>query len=75
MAHQHSHKQAHDHAHGEGDCGGHSHTHPIMSRLDAAEAETEVRTCRDRIAAETQQAPTSFVSLVERFVSSGSARA
>ena len=40
--------------------GGHSHTHPIMSRLDAAEAETEVRTCRDRIAAETQQAPTSF---------------
>jgi len=40
--------------------GGHSHTHPILSRLGAAEAEDEIRTCRDRIAAETQQAPTAF---------------
>jgi peptidoglycan/xylan/chitin deacetylase (PgdA/CDA1 family) len=40
--------------------GGHSHTHPILSRLDRAAAEHEIRTCRDRIAAETGQAPTTF---------------
>ena len=28
--------------------GGHSHTHPILSRLDRADAEREIRTCRDR---------------------------
>src|SRR5205814_1621452 len=32
--------------------GGHTHTHPILSRLDRAAAEREIRTCRDRIAAE-----------------------
>jgi peptidoglycan/xylan/chitin deacetylase (PgdA/CDA1 family) len=40
--------------------GGHSHTHPIMSRLDRAAAEREIRTCRDRIASETGRAPTTF---------------
>ncbi len=40
--------------------GGHSHTHPILSRLDRAQAEYEIRTCRDRIAQETGQTPTTF---------------
>jgi peptidoglycan/xylan/chitin deacetylase (PgdA/CDA1 family) len=40
--------------------GGHTHTHPILSRLPHANAEREIRTCRDRIAAETGQAPTTF---------------
>ncbi len=40
--------------------GGHTHTHPILSRLDRTAAEAEIRTCRDRIAAETGQAPTLF---------------
>ncbi len=40
--------------------GGHSHTHPILSRLDRAAAEREIRTCRDRIAAETGVVPTAF---------------
>jgi len=40
--------------------GGHSHTHPILSRLDRAGAEREIRTCRDRIAAETGRAPRYF---------------
>jgi peptidoglycan/xylan/chitin deacetylase (PgdA/CDA1 family) len=40
--------------------GGHSHTHPILSRLDRAAAEKEIGTCRDRIAVETGEAPTYF---------------
>lgn len=40
--------------------GGHTHTHPILSRLERAAAEREIRTCRDRIAAETGVAPTAF---------------
>jgi peptidoglycan/xylan/chitin deacetylase (PgdA/CDA1 family) len=40
--------------------GGHTHTHPILSRLDRAAAEHEIRTCRDRIAAEIGQVPTTF---------------
>lgn len=40
--------------------GGHSHTHPIMSRLDADAAEREIRTCKERIAAETGVTPTTF---------------
>jgi len=40
--------------------GGHTHTHPILSRLSHADAEREIRTCRDRIAAETGRAPTAF---------------
>ncbi len=40
--------------------GGHSHTHPILSRLDADAADREIRTCKERIAAETGRAPTVF---------------
>lgn len=40
--------------------GGHSHTHPILSKLDRAAADIEIRTCRDRIVAETGQAPKYF---------------
>jgi peptidoglycan/xylan/chitin deacetylase (PgdA/CDA1 family) len=40
--------------------GGHSHTHPILSRLDRAAAAEEIRTCRDRITAETGRAPRYF---------------
>jgi peptidoglycan/xylan/chitin deacetylase (PgdA/CDA1 family) len=40
--------------------GGHSHTHPILSRLDRAACEKEIGTCRDRIAVETGEAPTYF---------------
>jgi peptidoglycan/xylan/chitin deacetylase (PgdA/CDA1 family) len=40
--------------------GGHSHTHPIMSRLDREAADREVRTCRERIVAETGRAPRYF---------------
>lgn len=40
--------------------GGHSHTHPIMSRLTAADCDREVRLCKERIAAETGRAPSTF---------------
>ncbi len=40
--------------------GGHSHTHPIMSRLDADAADREIRLCKERIAAETGRAPTTW---------------
>ena len=40
--------------------GGHSHTHPILSRLTREAAEREIATCRDRIHAETGTAPTLF---------------
>jgi peptidoglycan/xylan/chitin deacetylase (PgdA/CDA1 family) len=40
--------------------GGHTHNHPILSRLPADQAEGEIRTCRDRIAAETGKTPTTF---------------
>ena len=40
--------------------GGHTHTHPILSRVDRAAAEREIRTCRDRIADETGRVPTLF---------------
>jgi len=40
--------------------GGHSHTHPILSRLDRAAAAAEIRTCRDRIIVETGLAPKYF---------------
>lgn len=40
--------------------GGHTHTHPILSRVDPARLEHEIKTCRDRIAAETSVAPTLF---------------
>jgi peptidoglycan/xylan/chitin deacetylase (PgdA/CDA1 family) len=40
--------------------GGHTHTHCILSRLDRESAAREIRTCRDRIAAETGCTPTFF---------------
>jgi peptidoglycan/xylan/chitin deacetylase (PgdA/CDA1 family) len=40
--------------------GGHTHTHPILSQVGAREAEEEIRSCRDRIRAETGQAPRYF---------------
>ncbi|MCM2326646.1 MAG: polysaccharide deacetylase family protein [Lysobacter sp.] len=40
--------------------GGHSHTHPILSQLGPADLEREIRTCRERIEAETGEAPRCF---------------
>jgi peptidoglycan/xylan/chitin deacetylase (PgdA/CDA1 family) len=40
--------------------GGHTHTHPILSRVERTRAETEIETCRDRILSETGCAPTCF---------------
>jgi peptidoglycan/xylan/chitin deacetylase (PgdA/CDA1 family) len=40
--------------------GGHSHTHPIFSRLSNDAADREIRTCKERIAAETGRAPSTF---------------
>lgn len=40
--------------------GGHTHTHPILSHLDSAALELEIRLCRDRIAQETGVAPRFF---------------
>jgi peptidoglycan/xylan/chitin deacetylase (PgdA/CDA1 family) len=40
--------------------GGHSHTHPILSQLEAPEMEFEIRTCSERIRAELGEAPRCF---------------
>jgi peptidoglycan/xylan/chitin deacetylase (PgdA/CDA1 family) len=40
--------------------GGHTHTHPILSRISKERVEEEVRTCRDRIKAETGLEPRHF---------------
>lgn len=40
--------------------GGHTHTHPILSQLDVARMEQEIRICRERIERETGTAPRSF---------------
>jgi peptidoglycan/xylan/chitin deacetylase (PgdA/CDA1 family) len=40
--------------------GGHTHTHPILSRVDGSRIEEEIRLCRDRIASETGVAPRFF---------------
>ena len=40
--------------------GGHSHTHPVLSRLSREGLEREIRMCRDRITAETGGPPTMF---------------
>ena len=40
--------------------GGHTHSHPLMSRIGTAALHDEVRTCRSRIAAEVGTAPTEF---------------
>jgi peptidoglycan/xylan/chitin deacetylase (PgdA/CDA1 family) len=42
------------------DYGGHTHTHPIMSKIDSVALEDEIRTCRDRILKETSIAPKYF---------------
>jgi peptidoglycan/xylan/chitin deacetylase (PgdA/CDA1 family) len=40
--------------------GGHTHTHPILSRVAPAQLDEELRTCRERIEAETGQRPRFF---------------
>jgi peptidoglycan/xylan/chitin deacetylase (PgdA/CDA1 family) len=40
--------------------GGHTHSHVIVSQLDAATLDHEVRTCRERILVETGSAPRTF---------------
>jgi peptidoglycan/xylan/chitin deacetylase (PgdA/CDA1 family) len=40
--------------------GGHSHTHPIMSKLTPEETQQEIHLCRQRIWQETGVAPTTF---------------
>jgi len=40
--------------------GGHSHTHPILSRCDPVSMRAEIITCRDRIRDETGVQPASF---------------
>jgi hypothetical protein len=40
--------------------GGHTHNHPILTQVEAQVAEREIRTCRDRIAAETGVVPHTF---------------
>jgi peptidoglycan/xylan/chitin deacetylase (PgdA/CDA1 family) len=45
---------------GHVDIGGHTHTHPILSRCDSMAMRAEISTCRDRILAETGDLPVSF---------------
>lgn len=40
--------------------GGHTHTHPLLSRVDEAHLRDEIKVCRDRIAAELGAAPRTF---------------
>jgi peptidoglycan/xylan/chitin deacetylase (PgdA/CDA1 family) len=40
--------------------GGHTHTHPILSRCESFSMQAEITTCRDRIRAETDVEPVSF---------------
>jgi peptidoglycan/xylan/chitin deacetylase (PgdA/CDA1 family) len=40
--------------------GGHTHTHPILSRVGPERLDEEVAACRDRIAAETGRRPRHF---------------
>ncbi len=40
--------------------GGHTHNHPILSQLEPGPMEDEIRLCRERILAETGQAPRYF---------------
>ena len=40
--------------------GGHLHTHPLVSRIDVGQLDDEIRTCRERIGAETGTAPLTF---------------
>ena len=40
--------------------GGHTHTHPLMSRIDSCHLEREIRMCSERIRTETGVSPTLF---------------
>jgi peptidoglycan/xylan/chitin deacetylase (PgdA/CDA1 family) len=40
--------------------GGHLHTHPLVSRVGLERLDQEIRTCKERIAAETGVAPLTF---------------
>jgi peptidoglycan/xylan/chitin deacetylase (PgdA/CDA1 family) len=40
--------------------GGHLHTHPLVSRIGLERLDQEIRTCKERIAAETGAAPLTF---------------
>ncbi|MBP7622096.1 MAG: polysaccharide deacetylase family protein [Gemmatimonadales bacterium] len=40
--------------------GGHTHTHPLLTKVDRVVAAAEIRTCRERIAAATGRAPRVF---------------
>ena len=40
--------------------GGHTHSHAIVSQLDATQLDAEIGTCRDRLLAETGAAPEMF---------------
>ncbi len=40
--------------------GGHTHTHPLLSRIDDERLDDEIRVCRNRMTAETGVAPTLF---------------
>jgi peptidoglycan/xylan/chitin deacetylase (PgdA/CDA1 family) len=42
------------------DFGGHTHTHPILSRCSLEQQSEEIRRCRDRIQMEVGQAPRHF---------------
>lgn len=45
---------------GHVDIGGHTHSHPILSRCDSAEMRHEIATCRNRIFAEIGDLPAAF---------------
>lgn len=45
---------------GHVDIGGHTHTHPILSRCDSMTMRAEISVCRDRILAEIGELPVSF---------------
>lgn len=45
---------------GHVDIGGHTHSHPILSRCDSAEMRFEIATCRNRIFAEIGDLPAAF---------------
>jgi peptidoglycan/xylan/chitin deacetylase (PgdA/CDA1 family) len=40
--------------------GAHTHTHPLLTRIDRGQLQEEARTCRDRIAAELGHVPRLF---------------
>ncbi|WP_395742365.1 polysaccharide deacetylase family protein [Prosthecobacter sp.] len=45
---------------GHVDIGGHTHTHPILSRCDSMTMRAEIATCRNRILAEIGELPVAF---------------